>query len=517
MKYFLLVALLYAVTPMYAQPAIQWQHCYGGGNSDNSYSICQTADGGYITVGSSNSVNGDVTGNHGNSDLWVVKITSTGSIQWQKSYGGTGNDLAFNVIPLPDGGYVIDAYKYSTDGDVTCSGNYWLIKINDTGALLWQKCLQITLGNRAENPSLILMPDGGFAFVTGGSEFDWTAGHGAKDFLLVRLDSYGNTLWHKCYGGSRNDYASSVKRTTDGGFIIAGYTQSNDGQVTDFHYTTSAGYQYDYWVVKTDSVGNFIWGNSLGGLHEDIAYSIFQSSDGGYTVAGYTRSNDSDVVALRGVEDYWIVKLNGSGSVLWKKCYGGTALEEARCIKQTVDGGFIVAGLTGSNDWDVSGNHGTGIDYWVVKLNDTGLIMWQKCLGGTDYESAYCIAQTSDNGFIITGNAGSNNGDVSGNHGSGDYWVVKLFPDTGATSMISNNSELGNLIVVYPNPVSDILHIDNLNQNADYKLFNVLGTCVMNGIVSPTKNTVNTKELPKGFYILKFDSEIGRAYKILKE
>ena len=136
-------------------------------------------------------------------------------------------------------------------------------------------------------------------------------------------------------------------------------------------------------------------------------------------MAGYTFSNDGDVSGNHGAYDYWVVKLNSSGDILWQICLGGTNVDVAYSIQQTSDGGFIVAGYTCSNEGDVSGNHGNS-DYWVVKLNSSGTIEWQKCLGGTDGDYAYSIQQTSDGGFIVAGLTGSNDGDVSGNHGGSD-------------------------------------------------------------------------------------------------
>ena len=167
------------------------------------------------------------------------------------------------------------------------------------------------------------------------------------------------------------------------------------------------------------------WQKCLGGTNDDRAYSIQQTSDGGFIVASITGSNDGDVSGNHGYDDAWVVKLNSSGNIEWQKCLGGTSYDVANSIQQTSDGGFIVSGYTGSNDGDVSGNHGV-YDYWVVKLNSSGDIEWQKCLGGTDYDYAYSIHQTSDGGFIVAGNTASNDGDVSGNHGASDAWVVKL-------------------------------------------------------------------------------------------
>ncbi len=199
-----------------------------------------------------------------------------------------------------------------------------------------------------------------------------------------------------------------------------GGTFSNDGDVSGNHGIV------DSWIVKLNSSGDIIWQKCFGGTDDDVAFSIQQTSDGGFIVAGYTSSNDGDVSGNHGGGDYWVVKLDSSGTIQWQKCLGGTDNDEAKSIQQTSDGGYIVAGETWSNDGDVSGNHGNS-DYWVVKLNSSGDIEWQKCLGGTVKDIAKTIQQTSDGGFIVAGYTNSNDGDVSGIHGDYyDFWVVKL-------------------------------------------------------------------------------------------
>ena len=167
--------------------------------------------------------------------------------------------------------------------------------------------------------------------------------------------------------------------------------------------------------MKLNNLGDIEWQKCLGGTNTDIANSIQQTSDGGFIVAGYTFSNDGDVSGNHGGSDALVVKLNSSGDIEWQKCLGGTSWDEAYSIQQTSNSGFIVAGKTNSNNGDVSGNHG-GDDYWVVKLNSLGDIEWQKCLGGTSWDVAYTIQQTSDGGFIVAGYTHSNDGDVSGNY-----------------------------------------------------------------------------------------------------
>ncbi len=425
-QFFLVLLLLINCGRDLAQvPAIQWQQSLGGSNLDASFAVRQTTDGGYVVAGYSSSTDGNVSGNHGNADCWVVKLNNAGSIEWQKSLGGSGADYANDIRQTSDSGYILAGWSFSDDSEV--SGN-----------------------------------------------------HGNGDYWIVKLSAACAIQWQKCLGGSDEDVASAIQQTTVGGYIVTGYTYSVDGEVSGHHGGDTT---YDYWVVKLNDTGAIQWEKCLGGTNNDNATSIQQTADGGYVVAGTAYSTDGDVVGNHGFQDYWVVKLSDTGAIQWAKCLGGTESDWCYGIQQTTDSGYIVAGSSYSNDGDVSGNHGD-FDYWIVKLNGTGAIQWQKSLGGSDIDVANAIQQTTDGGYIIvgytisndsevfreswqpgllgcknkryrrhpvakvygrqpgrlrgqsvqqtpggyivTGYSASSDGDVTGNHGSNDYWVVKL-------------------------------------------------------------------------------------------
>jgi|GEM_PF-365026 len=404
------------------QPAIEWQKSLGGSGADYAFSIQQTVDGGFIVAGYSISNNGDVTGNQGDNDYWIVKLDNVSNIEWQKSLGGSGDDRANSIQQTVDGGFIVAGSSNSNNGDVTGNqGNndYWIVKLDNVGNIEWQKSLGGSSVDQAT--SIQQTVDGGF-IVAGRSNSnngDVTGNQGGTDYWIVKLDNVGNIEWQKSLGGSGTDYALSIQQTVDGGFIVAGYSISNNGDVTGNQGDN------DYWIVKFDNIGNIEWQKSLGGSGDDRAYSILQTEDGGFIVAGYSSSNNGDVTGNKGGWDYWIVKLDNVGNIEWQKSLGGNGSDAANSIQQTVDGGFIVAGYSGSNNGDVTGNKG-GWDYWIVKLDNVGNIEWQKSLGGSGFDQARSIQQTVDGGFIVTGYSSSNNGDVTGNQGSYDYWIVKL-------------------------------------------------------------------------------------------
>ncbi|MBS1688742.1 MAG: T9SS type A sorting domain-containing protein [Bacteroidetes bacterium] len=239
--------------------------------------------------------------------------------------------------------------------------------------------------------------------------------------------------WTKCYGGSMHESIYDVQQTADGGYIMVGYSYSNDGVVTG-HF--GSGSFTDVLAIKTDALGNIIWIHSFGGSDNDGAYSVQQTRDGGYIIAGYTYSSDGDVTGhYSGLfQDVWILKLDVGGHVIWQKCLGGSDDDFAKSIHQTADGGYIFAGATTSNDGNVTNLHKDAMGYytedmWVVKLDDTGAIQWQKTLGGGANEEANSVKQTKDGGYIVAGFTFSTNGDVAKHYGGKDdwdAWAVKL-------------------------------------------------------------------------------------------
>ena len=509
-KTIILLTLCLIGTLSFAQqaPAIQWQKCLGGTGEDVSYCIQPTPDGGYIVAGYTQSIDGDVTGNHGGNDAWVVKISNTGSLQWQKALGGTNADYAISIQPTPDGGYIMAGETLSNDGDVTGNHSYndaWVVKLSSTGSLQWQKALGGNSNDWAT--SIQLTPDGGYivAGYTTSTDGDVTGNHGNADAWVVKISSTGSLQWQKCLGGTNYDYANSIQPTTDGGYIVAGNTDSNDGDVTGAHGNGDA------WVVKLSSTGSLQWQKCMGGTSQDSASSIQPTTDGGYILAGRTQSNDGDVAANHGDDDVWVVKLSTTGELVWQKTLGGTDWDRASSIQPTPDGSFIMTGYTPSTNGDVVGNHGI-IDAWVVKLSTMGILVWQKCLGGTDDDRAFSIQLAPDGGYIEAGLSWSNDGDVTGNHGFWDFWVVKLGPELSTTGFVKE------AIVVYPNPAKTLLTVQNIHQTPFEKIVitDLMGKIVLTQ-TAPTSQ-VNVATLANGMYILTaFSGEEQWVSKFVKE
>jgi hypothetical protein len=308
----------------------------------------------------------------------------------------------------------------------------------------WQKCLY-GIGQPARPAGvagvLEAMDDG--YIVTGTSapyECD-VAITKKNEFGVLKLNFNGDLIWKKCLGGNHEDAAYGIHHTVDGGYVVVGSTRFEPGDNRGCHGPLE---NSNGWVVKLDRQGNMLWQRCLGGSLDDSFNSIEQTSDGGYIVAGYALSKDGDVNGLHEdpssffpKSDCWVVKLDLQGNILWQKCLGGSGSEHANSIQETKDGNYILAGGTNSKDGDVKGLH-EGYsgnipysDYWVVKLSSAnGAIQWQKCLGGKDWDEAFSVQQTNDEGYIIVGYSASDDGDLNGNMcQNGNYWMVKLRSD----------------------------------------------------------------------------------------
>ena len=472
--FFTVVVLLACTFHALAQaPFIRWQKSLGGTADDYANCVIQTADTGYMVVGMVVSTNGDVTGHHGGSDGWVVKMSKTGSIMWKKCYGGTGADILNYVQQTTDGGYILAGYSGSTDGDVVgCHGIYdfWITKIDAAGGITWTKCLGGT-GSDIAN-SIQQTTDGGYIVAgwSNSTDGDVTTNNGGWDYWIVKITATGAITWQKTFGSSADDVANSVAQTADGGYIVGGYNGANDGDVVGNHGGD------DYWILKLTATGSLTWQISAGGSGDDdpgedaTPSSISQTSDGGYIVNGWSNSTDGDVTGNHGALDCWIVKLTAAGTIAWEKSLGGTLDDEATYMKPTSDGGYIMAGPVNSTNGDITGNHGAW-DYFAAKLSATGTVQWKKCYGGSLEDDPSCIQQTIDGGYIMCGWSASSDSQVSGNHGRFDYWVVKL-----DTNYLSLEAPVTSTIPVsvLPNPTTGYVAVTGI-EHADIQVYSLTG------------------------------------------
>ncbi len=406
-----------------------WVKTFGGSNVDQAVGVAESDDGGYVVLGSTNSADGDVDDRTSTDDYdyWVLKLNTDGEKQWSRSYGGTQDETATNIQKTSDGGYIISGYSRSNDGDV--SGNegfhdYWLLKIDSGGNKLWDKNYGFNGSDKCF--SVIQTKDGGF-FATGFLDVNESGGqgndnraHSLGDYWGIKMDANGDRVWRRYFGGSHVDESKDVLQTSDDGYLLIGYSESSDFDITDARGAN------DMWIVKVSPFGDLVWQKSFGGSEIDFGYGITSTPDGHFIIVGDTRSSDQDVSTAYGNADIWAVKFNGNhGGMIWEKSYGGGQFESARGITRLSDGSYLITGNTRSTNGDVSENKGLN-DGWAIIINDDGDVLVEKTIGGTNLDFAIRSIETSNNELIIVGNSESSDNDIPLNKGQKDFMIVKM-------------------------------------------------------------------------------------------
>ncbi len=509
----LLLIVFLTLTPLQAQPSIQWQKTLGGSEYEIAKAVRQTSDGGYITCGYSLSTDGDIIGGHGLYDILVVKFDQLGSETWQKSLGGSNVDGAYDLEQTTDGGYILAGYTLSDDGDVTGFHGYidaWVIKLDSSGNIQWQKALGGSGWD--ETWSVGLTNDGGYILAGRSNSEDGDVGgthDNTLDYWLVKLDNGGSIQWQKTYGGSDEDVARSIRQTSDGGYIATGNAKSVDGDVVG-----NKG-NVDFWVLKLDHFGNLEWQKPLGGAGLDVGCEIHELSDG-YIACGFAGSIDGDVTGYHGFLDGWVLKLSKTGELLWQNAVGGSQSDWLFAGTPTPDGGYVAVGTTISLDGDITYHNGQK-DLWIVKLNADGELLWQKCLGGSFVEGGESISTTSDGGLVVAGYAYSTDGDLTENKGIQDIWVVKLSPESvGVASPVAFDSKS---LEIFPNPAQQAITIRIPETTAfQVSILDIQGREVLRQGVGEN-GALDISMLCKGIYLALVRGESGEMYsgKFVKE
>jgi predicted secreted protein len=386
----------------------------GLGVSPGSF-VTAAYDSGWVNITSMAGQNIVFTHNLSSADIAVDiqgRTTSSGGIHqnnlgltdytsgWSKVSGGTGTDLPDgNIFQISDGGFII-AGRTTSFG---AGGNdVWLVETDSTGNTEWNKTYGGSLDDAAAD--MCKTTDGGYALAGYTNSF----GVGGSDFWLIKTNATGNMQWNKTYGGTDSDQAFFVAQTSDGGYAITGNTNSS-----------GAG-GIDAWLVKTNANGDMQWNRTYGGVGNDQSVVVVQTSDGGYAIAGYTNSFGA------GNNDFWLIKTDSTGAMLWNKTYGGTNIDTAFSMVLTSDGGFAISGRT------VSFGAG-GSDIWLVKTDAAGNAQWNKTYGGVGTEYGLHMVYTSEGGYAIAGYT------TSAGAGGADAYLVK----TDAAGIMQWNKTYG--------------------------------------------------------------------------
>lgn len=482
----LFTLLLGMLTAFSQDPAIIWQKTIGGSDTDFSTVFEATTDGGFIIGGySTSNISGEKTENsNGQIDIWIVKIDSSGNIMWQNTIGGAGDDFLISLKQTSDGGYIVGASSDSNiSGDKTENSqgglDYWILKLDSSGNIDWQKTYG---GDQPEFETYVVQASDGGYFVGGYSDSDVSGdktepSNGQRDYWALKLDSTGNIVWQNSIGGNLVDRPQISFQAADGGFIMGGYSFSGiSGDRTQPNQGVT-----DNWIVKLDSNGNVLWDKSYGGSDSDVLRNLIQTADGGYLAGGYSKSNISGdkTENSQGDFDYWIYKLDSNGNLGWQNTIGGSGIDYLRDLKQLADGSYMVVGYSNSNiSGDKTENSNGGYDYWLVKLDTSGNILSQNSIGGSADESGPYILPTADGNFAMFCASDSNiSGDKSENsRGLDDYWVFK----TTAAILGTSKNTFGPELSAYPNPTHGTFTID-LGENfaeAKVAVYNMLGQLV---------------------------------------
>lgn len=398
----------------------------GGNDEDNVAALATAADGSRLLAGWTKSNNtGDVGVNHGLIDAWVVKLNDNGDTVWTRTIGGATEEKVYAAAATSDGGFAVAGYTFDWSGGANHGGSdFWIVKLKSNGDTAWTRLVGTSGWEYAY--SVTTTPDDNIVVAgTTGSN-----GNG-NDVLIAKLNSNGNLIWQKTFGGSGVEGAPSVSVGSDGSIFMGTYTLSNNtGDVGANH-----GYE-DYWIMKLNPNGDKVWSKVLGGDKSDYLTSIKSTSDGGCIIVGNSYSQNGDVTGKLHSNggyslyyDLWVVKLNANGDKTWNTLVGGSLSDEAwgsASIATIADGGYVIAGYSTSSDGDVNTNQGL-TDFWVFKLNNSGKKVWSRTYGGSNDDKATAVSMNADGSFWVAGNTTSNStGDVSANHGNTDGWIVKI-------------------------------------------------------------------------------------------
>ncbi|HEY9173017.1 MAG TPA: Ig-like domain-containing protein, partial [Verrucomicrobiae bacterium] len=427
----------------------EWERVYGGTNDEMAYVLERTSDGGFLMGGvSASGANGDKSSPNfssppdGTNDVWILKLDSRGIKQWDRSFGGNGDDTLRSAHQTADGGFILAAFSNSTNNSATAHyglTDYWVIKTDGLGAQQWD----VVLGGGASDLLFDVQEtrDGGY-LACGYSDsplgvMKTAANFGGADIWLVKLGGSGEKVWDKALGGGANDFVRVMRPNPVGGFLIGGTSASLPASgATGTKTSTNLG-SGDFWISAVDEDGMPVWDRVFGGQGTDSFFAMEVTFDGGLIMGGSIKTNDLGEATLTsfGSDDYYGVKADQRGNVIWQQAFGGDDYDSIRCVRETSDGGYLIGGWSKSQAGigKRSPNYG-GSDYWLIRLDAEGNWLWEMALGGPndDYLTCTSIIETPDHGFAVGGysysgiTSATNGNKTTACIGGSDFWLVKI-------------------------------------------------------------------------------------------
>ena len=418
------------ITPIYFSATLIDVKFFGGSDEEVAREIIELQDGGFGIVGSTKSTDGDFSNRMGNDwDLFLIKIDEQGEVTWKKTYGGSADDFGFSLVESPEGGFVLMGYSNSQDGDVPTTKGYhdnWIIRVDAAGAVVWKKSFGYSGHDHAYN--VIPTLDGGYFFngfldVTA-SNGEGNSGkpskakrHGVGEFWCHKIDANGNIQWQRYFGGTNNDRSYDAIQTREGNFLIVGTTESNDVDVKNPKGS------YDVWVVMVSPFGDMIWENSYGGSLVDEASRVIEDSYGNYRIIGNTHSEDMDVIDSRGSSDVWQIIIDKSGRLIDSFNFGGSEFDRGTSITKGPLGSTFITGYSRSLDGDMYINKGEN-DIFLMYVPDDGSELKTMILGEEGQDFAYDVLVRRDGGVMLVGQTFSKNPPFDQNKGKSDILVA---------------------------------------------------------------------------------------------
>ncbi len=342
--------------------------------------------------------------------LFTIPLNAQ-DILWEKSYGGKQADYLFDVIPTPDYGFILGGCSLSKKSGAKTAINrgdmdYWVWKMDEKGNQDWQKGMG---GSGQDMLACVLLTNDGGYILAGSSESNKSLdkkedARGSSDFWIIKLNAKGGEEWQKTIGGSSQDELTSIVRARDGGYVLAG--SSNSERSADKTSTSYGG--MDYWVVKVDREGKLVWQNSFGGVYNEELRSLVATQDGGYLLGGSSNSPEGGTKTDRGLgqSDYWIVKLDDKGIEQWQKTFGGTGDDQLYVVKELADGTYIFGGNSNSESGESkTKSNDNGTDFWVVAMDKDQKVLWQETYNIAKTDVLTSLVENDDHTLLLGGYA----------------------------------------------------------------------------------------------------------------
>ncbi|MCX6199736.1 MAG: T9SS type A sorting domain-containing protein [Bacteroidetes bacterium] len=524
---FLLVVV--TVCNNYAQPYFhkQWDKVYGGSGGESFHSLLQTSDNRLLIAGSSSSGVGHDKSepDWGGGDYWLVKIDAAGNKLWDRRYGGTGIDAGLITKQTPDGGFITGGYCGSgLSGDKTEPGrggwDFWIVKTDAVGNKEWDK----RFGGTGDDIlwTLDVCKDGGY--ILGGRSDSGIGGDKSEtnqattaltsDYWVVKIDSAGHKEWDKRFGGAQEDDLRSVIQTTDGGYILGGFSYSGiSGDKTEANWDT-AFHTADYWIVKIDSLGFKEWDKRFGTITDERLYTVLEIPHGGYIIFfwGGVGINGDKTIEKGG---WWVIKTDALGNKVNEYIYAGQAF--GKSMVETSDGGYLMSGdalflATMDTIFDKTELNLGSQNTWIIKVDSNGLKQWDKTIFTTGADENGLAIQTADGCYAIANTSKSGIGAYKTQaawDSSYDYFIMKFCMDTVTAIDDRQQTTDDRQIQVYPNPFTNDLSIALKGENIHEAIFtitNALGQVIYNrkeeNLANGYTKMLDLSYLPGGFYFI---------------